>query len=452
MLREHPAILLVEHGLGGGVDRHVQDLVTTLASRARFFLMRPERGGLLRVSRARDGSAAALYFDPLHETGALRQFLTSAGIERIHFHHALRLPWQMSLLPMEMGLPYDYTAHDYVSFCPQITLTSERFQYCGEPNEAGCKRCLAIRPSSTRESIQAWRIRYRSFVEGAARVFVPTPGVGERLSRHFPRARIVHAPHPEPLGSIKVTRPILKSSGPLRVAVLGALNPPKGADLLEQCALDAAVRKLPLTFHLLGDAYRRLVQTPQASLQVHGRYREADLANLLSGIAPDLIWFPAQWPETYSYTLSAAMRLGYPVAATDLGALADRLAGRESSWLLPWETNAEDWNNFFVRLRGASEERQYQAALRPALTPSVFSYEQDYVMGSAASLATPAAMDFSRYERAWRARPGFFVAAVKGALQERLRHVYRIRGVRDALTTIIPEYQWQRLRRWLDRY
>lgn len=41
----------------------------------------------------------------------------------------------------------------------------------------------------------------------------------------------------------------------------------------------------------------------------------------------DLIWFPAQWPETYSYTLSACLLGGWPVVAPDLGAFAEKVKG-----------------------------------------------------------------------------------------------------------------------------
>ena len=57
-----------------------------------------------------------------------------------------------------------------------------------------------------------------------------------------------------------------------------------------------------------------------------GEYAEADLAALLAAERPDVLWFPAQWPETWTYTLSAAVASGAPVVAVDLGAFRERLA------------------------------------------------------------------------------------------------------------------------------
>jgi len=448
-----PVILMIEPGLGGGVERHVSDLVHLLRDQADFLRMVPAKGGLLRIRHGVAGYPAELFFDPVREIAQLVMFLRAVRIQRVHFHHTVRLPWSLSLLPGDLGVPYDYTAHDYFSFCPQITLTSEHFRYCGEPDDEGCNRCLSVRPTPMREDISGWRSRYRKFIEGAARVFVPTVGVGERLMRHFPEARIVLAPHPEPSVVQRAPVRISAGKGKLRIAVLGTLNPPKGADLLESCAQDATVRQLPIEFHLLGEAYRSLAQAPRAALYVHGPYKDAELDDLLAHTAPDLLWFPAQWPETYSYTLSAAMHLGYPIAATDIGAFHDRLAGRSGSWLLPWNTEARDWNDFFARLAARGQDDRMEAARLTPAAKSAYSYETDYLQVRAPiePAATPKS-NFLRFTRSWRARPGFLMDAAKEGLQVRLRHAYRLPGARRFVTALIPEYRLQRVRRWLDRF
>ena len=107
-----------------------------------------------------------------------------------------------------------------------------------------------------------------------------------------------------------------------------------------------------LEFELLGYGYRHLQTAPATALtKVHGQYREADLPALLQRVAPDLVWFPAQWPETYSYTLSAALAAGLPVAVPDLGAFVERVADRPWSWVEPWDSSAQGWLDFFLRIR-----------------------------------------------------------------------------------------------------
>src|SRR5207302_21876 len=107
----------------------------------------------------------------------------------------------------------------------------------------------------------------------------------------------------------------------------------------------------PVEFHLIGYAYRDLRKQPQAALTVHGAYEEADLPRLLGWLKPDLVWFPALWPETYSYTLSACLQAGLPVVAPSIGAFHERLNGRPWSWVQDWDTPPAAWLQFFLEVR-----------------------------------------------------------------------------------------------------
>ena len=59
--------------------------------------------------------------------------------------------------------------------------------------------------------------------------------------------------------------------------------------------------------------------------------RDPELPLLIARERPDLFLFPARWPETYSYTLSVAMRTGLPIIAPRLGAFGERLASAASA-------------------------------------------------------------------------------------------------------------------------
>ena len=84
---------------------------------------------------------------------------------------------------------------------------------------------------------------------------------------------------------------------------------------------------------------------------MHGAYQDEDLPGLLAWLQPDIAWFPAQWPETYSYTLSAALQAGLPVAVPDIGAFAERVADRPWSWVCPWGQDGRGWTHFFSTIR-----------------------------------------------------------------------------------------------------
>ena len=174
-----------------------------------------------------------------------------------------------------------------------------------------------------------------------------------RLSRYFPDGNILVSPHenaqfPEPSPPRQINH-----DDPLRVVILGALGIFKGADRLAELASMARARGLPLEFHLLGYAYRKLPTVPFSKLKVHGEYEEEDLDGLLDDLAPDIAWFPGSCPETYSYTLSACMQRGLPILAPNIGAFPERLAGRRWTWLFDANLGKDDMAASFASIREA---------------------------------------------------------------------------------------------------
>src|SRR5581483_7327298 len=101
-------------------------------------------------------------------------------------------------------------------------------------------------------------------------------------------------------------------------------------------ARDASVRHLPIAYRVLGSTTEPIPQAPDVPLTIYGQYDDSDIARLLAAEKPDVLWFPAQVPETYSYTLSVALASGIPIVASHLGALPERLASHPRSRTLPW--------------------------------------------------------------------------------------------------------------------
>ena len=119
----------------------------------------------------------------------------------------------------------------------------------------------------------------------------------------------------------------------MRIAVIGAVNREKGADMLDACAQMARARHLPLQFHLIGYAHRHM----HRSVISHGPYLDTELADRLGEVEPHLAWFPARWPETFSYTLSAVLNNGIPALVPDIGAFPERVKNRPCTWIYPWK-------------------------------------------------------------------------------------------------------------------
>jgi O-antigen biosynthesis protein len=262
---------------------------------------------------------------------------------------------EMAHLPAQLGVTHDFTAHDYYSYCPQISLTDHTDRYCGEKGLEQCRQCLRRNPAPGGEDIESWRARHAKLLTEARFVIAPSADVALRMSRFVPTANVQVVPHSK-LETHAALQPrpmprVLDPARPLKVVVLGALSKIKGADILEDVAILAARLKVPVEFHLLGYAYRNLRTQPRAALTVHGQYEDKDLPQLLQWLQPDLVWFPAVWPETYSYTLSASLDSGLPIVAPDIGAFSERLQHREWTWLCNSQQPIGAWVDFFTAIR-----------------------------------------------------------------------------------------------------
>ncbi len=331
-----PRILFLSHAMGGGTEKHLQDLLAAIAPEVEALVMRPATLGVLRIDWQREQAAFTLHFPLPQKLAALRDWLVNAALSRVHLHHVAGFPPETLDLLGELKCPLDITLHDYFVVCPQYQLTDAGGSYCGEPDEAGCARCLAARPHPWGWTIEHWRARFRALLGQADRVFAPSRDLVHRLTKYVPTDRVGYAPHAEP-----VQAPVVP---PLRVALLGKLSANKGLGVVEACARDAQARGLPLHFIVLGPTTSALPQWPELPIRVLGAYPEGQLDALIAIERPEVMFLPNQSPESYSYVLNAALRSGLPIVASDLGAIGERLASHSRATLLPWRSTAPTWN------------------------------------------------------------------------------------------------------------
>ena len=167
-------------------------------------------------------------------------------------------------------------------------------------------------------------------------MIAPSGDVAARIGRQLPGLAVDVWPHPE------ASPPSLPRI--VRVVTLGNLSREKGLDVVARCAAVARRDALPLAIRVLGATTEPIAQSPEVPLTIHGSYAEHRLAELLAGERADVVWFPAQVPETYSYTLTVALASGLPIVASALGALTERLANHPDAHLVAWDAPPEVWN------------------------------------------------------------------------------------------------------------
>jgi GT2 family glycosyltransferase len=333
-MRREKNVLIVSHNRGGGTERHIREDIERLTREGYgVFRMRPmvKKSSYALISHPAIKNLPNLPAFALTDTAVLARALFELGITEVHSHsmvdYAPDAPERVIALVAALGARYEVNLHDYKVICPRVNLADENGRYCGERGEAECNtRCLPQRGSEFGVAdIRDWIAMHRRVLRAADRILVPDQDVADRLSRYFPDMHFEVSPHeafdPE---TMPLAAPDLKPGEKLRVVVIGAIGKLKGFDVLRACAQDARQRNLPLEFIVMGYSMNdRLME--EAGVRVTGKYQESEALDTLNALKPHAVWLPSLWPETYSYTLSLALRAGLPVVAFDLGAIAKRL-------------------------------------------------------------------------------------------------------------------------------
>lgn len=377
-----PARLHISHNWGGGLGRWVSDFVEADAG-CRSLVLKPigDLSGFAQSLALYEGNQPAplamwtlarpiLSTAPAHAEYAriLQQILRDYGITQLLVSSVIG----HSLQVLETGLPTILVCHDFYPVCPPILATwgdpcrtcdDERLMACLENNPE--HRLFEFEPPG---HWLALRHRFLAIMEAVQPDFVvPTPSVAERwqslapsLRQHrfhviphgLPQSLIDTLVAARPVGATGLTKPValgeeLREEGSvdaehggdsrvgtsarrLRIIVLGSLENHKGGILLQQ-ALPELQTFAELILLGCGDDGERFAG--QTGVLVISRYERHELGRLLVEQAPDLGLLVSTVPETFSYTLSELQAAGIPVAATALGAFADRITPEENGWL-----------------------------------------------------------------------------------------------------------------------
>jgi glycosyltransferase involved in cell wall biosynthesis len=358
-------VLLISHSHGGGVARQVAAelrrwrragyaplLLTTQFPRNPAKTPQPWPA-LLCAGEAKDYPNLAFRLPAAMP--ALLALLQELGVTQVVLHHTLGHDDSVREIARRLGVAQDIVIHDYASFCPRVALLrpsgeNKALRYCGEPDVAGCVRCQT-EGGDLFIKLPVRKLRARSAAEFAAArtVIAPSADAASRIARHFPGVK----PRIQPWEDDAAPRPLSPPpppGAPRHIAVIGGIGPAKGLDVLLACATDAAARKLPLRFTVIGGSAddARLLQ---AGIFVTGPYRAAELPQLLAEMQPHLAFLPSLCPETWCFTLSEAWAAGLPAIVFGIGAQAARVRASGRGLVLPLGLSAERINDVLLSLR-----------------------------------------------------------------------------------------------------
>ena len=439
-LSEKKTILLISHRRGGGVEKHLQELELYQGEHGFFPTIRPgDREGLFEFAFSSLSNDKIQLSIP-EDYDKLLSLCRSIGVGRVYFHHTMGISPELSKLSEDIGCAMDFMIHDYYLINANPTLTSKDGFFCDDlkSRDELCAQCYEL-PFGV--SAEEWRAGQRLFLNKCERIMAPSQYTAKLLEEYFPDFSVKVLYHPDSLlGEYPEPKtPKLPREGKVKVLVLGAIGKEKGADILEATALLANKEEGGFQFHLLGYAYR-----PLEGVIEHGPYNGAELEEKISAIDPDLIWYPALWPETYSYTLSEGLRSALPIIAPDLGAFPERLLGRGYSALGDWKNSPEEWLKSFAAFTEGLESRRPDSKEWSAIYGASVEFYSSFWEGVRAMDCTP--LDLS----------GFLLRSASGKSSKKekfLLLLIKLREMQGArwISKKIPVSFQRRVKRYLSK-
>jgi GT2 family glycosyltransferase/glycosyltransferase involved in cell wall biosynthesis len=366
-------VLLISHNHGGGVARRIEaDMQAIRAAGKRPILAFPAAPDDpestpfpwetqltdRNLKNGRSEDYPNLRFTLPDDRHRLLALLRAERIEHVVLHHGLGQNASVRNLAADLGVQQDLVLHDYSSFCPRVNLLTKTskdapLRYCGEPNVAGCVKCISIAGDETFEGLGPERLIKRSKreFEQARRIITPSADAAARIGRHFEGVRPEVIPWEDDAARVKLKPP---GAGNRRIAVIGGIGPAKGYDILMECARDVVRRGLGLEFIVAGATAEDSALMETGRIFVTGAYQEGEATALIRSVEADLSFLPSIWPETWCFALSEAWAAGLYTIAFDLGAPAARIRATGRGALLPLGLPAARINDMLLAWNPAS--------------------------------------------------------------------------------------------------
>lgn len=323
--------LFISLTIGGGTTvatDSLQDLLE-LNSVSSYYLTSPYKN-IWRVSNRKCSSFADFDVNSEEEYVSFIKFLKDLNITNLQYHHVIQFDSLVKDLPELLNIPYDITLHDYYYICPRVNLIDDTGEYCGEPPEESCNKCIslngfhdAVNKNTVPESfdISRWRESSLEFMSRAKNIYAPSHDTADRFKSYFHELEVKVRYHPEPIRFVESRK---QSGANIHVAILGAIGQHKGFHKLVAAIKYAEKFKLPIEFHIIGYTQDDTLVSKFSNVVVHGKYDRASLPDRIKTIGCSVSLLLSVWPETFSYTYSESIFNGLSVVALNHGAIPER--------------------------------------------------------------------------------------------------------------------------------
>jgi glycosyltransferase involved in cell wall biosynthesis len=356
-----PAIVIVDHNLGGGANIYRNQLVKAKIEAG--FTVILVSFNLLSLKRFvdvyADGEIArfnVISFD------FLLNYLKNLNVHEIVFNNAVSLP-EPDKLPAFLVSLKSFTkatltvlVHDFYMVCPSHFLLNNQAKYCGIPSLGTCKACLPANNQGfvsffPKRDIEHWRSSWQVLLNSADSILAFSQNSSDLLRKAYPSLSVDQVQvRPHTVSYLRSNAVVHVVRRPLVIGVVGQIGFHKGAMVVQNLASLIKKRALDVKIIVIGSIE---VRCEKSVVSETGPYEQSDLPSLIADNQVSFAFFPSIWPETFSYVVEELTILGVPIAAFNIGAPAERLRKQSNSLLIEAvETDAilDDLIGFHGRL------------------------------------------------------------------------------------------------------
>ena len=317
-----PTLLIVSRGRGGGTSRYANTVGRLASGRCNVLYLKGIDDKELRLSAVSADDAGRPFAMP-EDLEACLDLLSKWNVGRVDVVHSDGLGEHLPTILERLGVPYDVTMVDFHLVAQSPHLEDEQPDEDPEPAVSPILVDAERRIAISRRTAQLCSELAPDLSFKAVRLPEPHNPTGFDL-------------HPAPLNEGET----------LRVWLPAPLLPHKGSEIILEVTRRCRLAELPIEFHLTEWAGPDLPEPEvQNNLRIHGRAaQDFDLNQFICVYRPHLAWLPFVVEETHSFLTSDVMLQGMPILASAIGALPERLEGREATWLVepPLEADAHE--------------------------------------------------------------------------------------------------------------
>jgi len=327
-------LLHITHNLGGGTEQHINEIVKCGEKEILHIVLKTRRriGTPYQLGFHIPAIGQIDHFN-ISSTENLIYFLDFLQLKVIHIHHLAGTEGNLYKWLSTNGSRIMITFHDYYLANGNPFLTDSKGNFVGWAEMLPENTPLKDVPAPFKS--ECWKEESFSLIKMSSLNIFPSNDTLQRYASFFgeidnstviPHDNVYKCMEEAEVDELESPDEILDI---VNVVAIGAISREKGADLLESLACAAfKAGNMPLKFSVVGYTYKRLRYVTE-----YGPYANEALPYILGRISAEYIIFTSRCPETYSFTLSAAISQRMKIIAPRLGSFTERLEGYNDSYL-----------------------------------------------------------------------------------------------------------------------